>query len=240
MPNSDVEVRYRTRTLDDVITTLDAVDAQRIAAGSPVREFPVYMGRANYSGYFWSATMRDHVVYESLLEQSWLWLADFAPEITCIAAQPMYVRGPDGDRFRTRVPDFLCLTSSGSVRVVDVKPAPMLKKSEVTSSLAWMADLCSARGWEYDVWTGPDPVVLRNVRWIAAARSPQALEILDARSTVRSARGGATFADLESRLISTGCRSPRLEILGALWLGLLSADLRVPLAPDSWLEPASV
>jgi hypothetical protein len=91
--------------------------------GYQAHDFPVYVGRKNYSGHFWSATFGKHVVYEGLLGQSWLWLADFAHEITSIAAQPTQVRGPDGGRTRTRIPDFMCLTSTGSVRVVDVKPA---------------------------------------------------------------------------------------------------------------------
>lgn len=237
MRTSDVEVRYRGGSRDDVVTTLDAVDARQVAAGPPVRDFPVYVGRKNYSGYFWSATMGRHVVYESLLEQSWLWLADFAHEITSIAAQPMQVRGADGGRTRTRIPDFMCLTSTGSVRVVDVKPAVMLRKDAVTESLAWMAAACRSRGWEYDVWTGPDPVVLRNVRWIAPARAPHVMARLEVASVLVSASSGGTFANLEAHLASSDRRSPRLELLGALWLGALTTDLTIPLGPDSWLEP---
>ena len=67
--------------------------------------------------------MGRHVVYESRLELSWLWLADFDPQVTAIAAQPMCLTGRDGDRIRTRYPDFLALRADGSVLVVDVKPA---------------------------------------------------------------------------------------------------------------------
>ncbi|TFF05184.1 TnsA-like heteromeric transposase endonuclease subunit [Cellulosimicrobium funkei] len=233
----EVQVTYVTGPGDDVTAGISKVDARQLAEGSPVREFPVYVGRRNYSGYFWSSTMSRHVVYESLLELSWLWLADFDPAVARIAAQPMRLRGRDGDRVRNRIPDFISLLRDGTVRVVDVKPAAMLATDEVEASLAWTRGVCRSRGWEYEIWTGPDPTTLRNVQWIAAARQPHMSASLDARATTVKASGGCTFGELEARLRAEGRAAPRLEILGAIWRGLLTCDLSVPLCSQSWLEP---
>lgn len=102
----NTRVTYVTDVGDEVTADISRVDARRIAEGIPVRDFPVYVGRRNYSGFFWSSTMRRHVVYESLLELSWLWLADFDPKVLRIAAQPMVLRGHDVARMRNRIPDF--------------------------------------------------------------------------------------------------------------------------------------
>lgn len=122
---------------DEVVTRLSDVDPVRVADGQPVRDFPVYVGRRNYSGYFWSATMGQHVVYESLLELSWLWLADFDPRVRKIAAQPMHWLGRDDGRIRTRIPDFLCLLSDDSVHIVDVKMPEAAAEPDAIASLGW-------------------------------------------------------------------------------------------------------
>lgn len=232
-----MQVTYVTADDVEVSVALPDVDARRVLEGLPVRNFPVYRGRKNYSGYFWSATVGGHVVYESLLELSWLWLADFDRSVSKIAAQPMRWRGDDAGRVRNRIPDFMCQLADGSVRVVDVKPASMLPRPEVTASLSWTKEVCVARGWDYDVWTGPNPVKLRNVQWVAAARLPHAQGSIDVGETVHAARDGCTFTDLEESRRRAGRRAPRLEVLGALWVGDLRCDLDRPIGSETWLEP---
>lgn len=232
-----VEVTYLTAANDEVSTALPDVDARRVLDGLPVRDFPVYQGRRNYSGYFWSATNGGHVVYESLLELSWLWVADFDQDVTRVAAQPMHWRGRDGDRVRVRIPDFMCRLRDDTVRVVDVKPKDMLSRSEVQESLAWSREVCLARGWDYEIWSGPDPTLLRNIQWIAAARHPHVLDLLDVARTASATAGGMNFADLTEYLRLAGRATPRLEILGALWVGAIRCDLTAALSPASWIEP---
>lgn len=164
----DVRVRFLSDEGAEVRCGLDECDPARLASGRPVRIPRSFAGQRHYAGPFWSATNGNHVVYESLLELSWLWLADFDPAVARIAAQPFHLHGSGGSP--SRYPDFLTLDKDGAVRVVDVKPASMLTKSEVKASLDWTGDLLRGRGWGYEVWSGPDPVVLRNVRLLGAAR----------------------------------------------------------------------
>ena len=47
---------------------------------------PTYRNQRNYPGLFWAATNERTLVYESLLELDWLWLADFDPSVTAICS----------------------------------------------------------------------------------------------------------------------------------------------------------
>ncbi len=67
------------------------------------------------------------------------------------------------------LPDFLLRTEAGFA-VVDVKPEKMLTDPGVSAALDWAGRLCAAKGWRFEVWSGADPVVLRNVRFLASGR----------------------------------------------------------------------
>jgi len=72
-----------------------------------VREFRSFKGQRVYSGWYWSATVGHHVVYESRLELARLLLADHDPIVAAIVEQPTLLQGRDGSRIRHHVPDFL-------------------------------------------------------------------------------------------------------------------------------------
>ncbi|MET7622496.1 hypothetical protein [Streptomyces sp. NPDC005408] len=58
----------------------------------PWRTFRWYKGQQHYSGTYWSATVGDHVIYESRLELGRLLFADFAPEVRHVVAQPFLLK----------------------------------------------------------------------------------------------------------------------------------------------------
>jgi hypothetical protein len=117
--------------------------------------------------------MARHVVYERRLELARLLLADFDRQVEMIAAQPFLVTGPAQDgRARRHVPDFLLVDHSGLVTVVNVKPADRLADPKVAQSLGWAGTVFAARGWRHEVWSQAPPVVLANVRFLAAYRHP--------------------------------------------------------------------
>jgi hypothetical protein len=64
------------------------VDSAVLSSTVPWRKFRWYKGQRHYSGVYWSATMRDHVVYESRLELSRLIFADFDQAVERILALP--------------------------------------------------------------------------------------------------------------------------------------------------------
>jgi hypothetical protein len=67
------------------------VDSAMLSHTVPWRMFRWYKGQRHYSGAYWSATMRDHVIYESRLELARLIFADFDRSVQRILAQPFLV-----------------------------------------------------------------------------------------------------------------------------------------------------
>jgi hypothetical protein len=53
-------------------------------------------------------------------------------------------------------------------RVANVKPAGLLKDPKITEALSWPGELVERHGWEYEAWSGADPVVVENIRFLAA------------------------------------------------------------------------
>lgn len=125
-----------------------------ISNATPWRTFRWRHGQKHYSGTYWSATERAHVIYESRLELARLLFADFDPAVSRIIAQPFLIRTSIDKRMRKHVPDYLLLTGDGPV-VVDVKPHSQLDKPKVRFTLEWTRVLVERRGWRYEVWTEP-------------------------------------------------------------------------------------
>jgi hypothetical protein len=97
-------------------------------------------------------------------------LADFDPLVTGIAAQPFLLTGPDQDRTRRHVPDLLLVHADGGVRIVDVKAPSRMTDDRVREQFAWTERVCAGRGWVFESWSGTDPRLLANVRFLAGYR----------------------------------------------------------------------
>lgn len=236
MPSSSslsVEVRYLDAADNWSTEALGKVDGARLVRGGPVRRFPTYKGQRNYPGLLWCATTRTLIGYESLLERDRLWLADFDPDVRWIASQPFWLSGRDGSTLRRHAPDFL-LETTGGYTVVDVKPEPLLDELAVAEVLAWTGRLCAARGWKYEVWSGADPVLLRNVRFLATARRPILVDEIAAVKLVEHHRPGMTLADVEAG-VDLDPATARAAVLALLWRGRWAADLTRPLTSRSLL-----
>jgi hypothetical protein len=146
------------------------------------------------------------------------------------------VSGCDGERLRRHVPDFLLDTTAGLV-VVDVKPAEMLAEAEVGEALAWCGRLCAGKGWAYEVWSGEDPVRVRNVRFLGASRRARTVDDAALAKVADAARAGMTLAELEVAVALDG-PTARAAVLALLWSGRWSVDLTIPLSPASVLQAA--
>ena len=145
------------------------VSAERLASAAPWRTFRWYHGQQHFPGSYWSATMSDHVIYESRLELARLLYADFDPAVESVSAQPFLLTAQVGGKERRHVPDFLLSTGSGPV-VVDVKPRSRLDKQDVAFTLGWCRAAVESRGWEYEVWSEPPEAELANIRMLAGYR----------------------------------------------------------------------
>jgi hypothetical protein len=237
--SQDVELRYIDDSGQDVTTTLGRARGELVVRGRPVREFPTYPGQHNYPGWLWTATTSSLIGYESLLERDRLWMADFDPQVRWIASQPFWMSGRDGSGLRRHVPDFLLETDRGWL-VVDVKPSAMLEHPKVAEQLAWCGQLCADRRWSYEVWSGVDPVVLRNVRFLAAGRRGWATDADLLADVARHALPGRTLGQVAD-LTGAGDQGAwpashaRAALLALLWCGTCRVDMTKPLGPDSRL-----
>lgn len=120
------------------------VDSAVLSSTVPWRTFRWYKGQSHYSGSYWSATMRDHVVYESRLELSRLIFADFDRSVQRILAQPFLLKARVDGKIRKHIPDYFLVTDHGPV-VIDVKPEHLLAKPTVAYTFAWTRRLVEVR-----------------------------------------------------------------------------------------------
>ncbi|MEW1719682.1 TnsA-like heteromeric transposase endonuclease subunit [Streptomyces sp. NPDC093109] len=201
----------------------------------PWRTFRWYRDQTHYSGTYWSATTRDHVIYESRLELSRLLFADFDPSVRAIVAQPFLLQTVLEGKVRRHIPDYLLLTRQVPV-VVDVKPLQWLSKPEVAFTFTWTRRAVESRGWKYEVWSEPPAAELENIRFLAGYRRDWLFnpEILDA----------LRDADLDGLLLgpATGCLPdhPEPQVRSAihhlLWTQDFVTDLDRPLGPSHILR----
>jgi hypothetical protein len=170
--------------------------------------------------------MRDHVAYESRLELARLLFADRDRAVEVIYAQPFLLTATVSGRVRRHVPDFLLVGADGGLLVVDVKPRARLGKPQVADVLAWAGEVIRARGWGFEVWSEPDPLLLANVRFLAGYRRPDLFDpvVLEA---VRSATAEPVSIQAVESILSPRWPTAvvRPHVLHLLWSGRLGTDL---------------
>ena len=141
---------------------------EALSSAGPWRTFRWHDGQRHYSGTYWSATERGHVIYESRPELARLLFANFDASVNRIFAQPFLLRAQVNGAVCRHVPDLL-LPDAGPT-VVDVKPRLRLTKPRVSFTLAWTRELVEGRGWRYGVWSEPPEAELPNLRFLAGFR----------------------------------------------------------------------
>ena len=213
------------------------VSMDRLREVVPWRTFRWHAGQTHYSGFYWSSTMRDHVIYESRLELSRLLLADFDPAVSFIAAQPFLLSAQVAGVARKHVPDFLLETDRGPV-VVDVKPERKLADAAVRAALGWARQAVEQRGWEYEVASEVPSVRLENIRFLAGYRrpwlfDPGALAVVFGRVV-----DGMTVCEAVAAVPELSAHAARAAVLHLLWLGRLHADLDEPLGSSPLMVAA--
>ncbi len=233
----NVSLRYLCIDRGGVSTRFSEAEADAVLHGLPVRKPPTYKGQRNYPGLFWSATTKSFLIYESLLELDCLWLKDFDPSVEWIATQPFEMTGRCAGRDRRHVPDIMLRSTSGLIRVVDVKPVRRLDDPDTAAVFQWTSDVCAARGWNYEVWSGASPALLRNTKFLGAARrhllvntgelTTLLVDFVEGRSV------GETVVAFKGR-----CGNEyrvRTALLHLLWCGVLAFDMESPLTDGTIL-----
>jgi hypothetical protein len=223
-------VSFRTESGVTEDQSWSLVDSGVLAGTVPWRTFRWYRGQRHYSGLYWSATMRDHVIYESRLELSRLIFADFDRSVHRILAQPFLLKAKIDGKIRKHIPDYLLVGDHGPV-VVDVKPGRLLAKPDVVCTFAWTRRLVEARGWRFEVWSEPRSAEMENLRFLAGYRRPWLFgaALLD-RARAAADGEGRTVGELARALGDCDPAVARAAVLHLLWRGELETDLSTPLS----------
>lgn len=130
------------------------------------------------------------------------------------------------------MPDFFLRLDDGSCLVVDVKPAGLLDDPKVAEVLSWTGRLCAGKGWGYEVWSGADPILLRNIRFLGAGRRPGLVDEDVLVKVAGVARPGMTVGEAEEAA-EVDRRDGRSAVLRLLWTGAWTTDLSQPLTARS-------
>jgi hypothetical protein len=195
------------------------------------RKPPAYRGQRNFPGWWWSATTRSHVLYESWLERHHVIEADRDARVVAISGQPFELTWPEGKKQGRHVPDLFCRMLEGQAVVTDCRP---VKKADerFRRKAAVTAAACSHIGWDYRMVGEPDPVWAANLRWLAGYRHPrfgdEHLEELLV----------SLFASEQPLSAARDAGDPirvRPVLFHLLWRGRLSADLGRPLGETTIL-----
>jgi hypothetical protein len=152
--------------------TLEAASAIDFGQVRPFRKPPAYRGQRNFPGWWWSATTRAHVLYESWLERHHIIEADRDARVTGIAGQPFELIWTEGNKQRRHVPDLFCRMLDDKGVVVDCRPVSK-GDEDFRLKAAITAAACTAIGWTFCVVGEPDPVWAANLRWLAGYRHPR-------------------------------------------------------------------
>jgi hypothetical protein len=205
------------------------VDSAMLSHTVPWRTFRWYKGQRHYSGAFWSATMQDHVIYESRLELARLIFADFDRSVQRILAQPFLLKAKVDGKIRKHIPDYFLTTDHGPV-VIDIKPQHLLDKPTVAYTFAWTRRLVEVRGWQYEVWSGAPPAELENLRFLAGYRRSWLFETASLDQVRGADVEGRTFGEVVRGIDGCDPAAAQAAVLHLLWRGELTTDLSTPLS----------
>jgi hypothetical protein len=215
------------------------VSVERLGDALPWRTFRWHKGQKHFPGFYWSATMADHVIYESRLELARLLYADFDETVKSIVAQPFLLKARVDGQTRRHVPDFFLVKDAGPV-VVDVKPRDRLRKEKVAFTLGWSRAAVEARGWEYEVWSEPPEAEAANLRMLAGYRRDWLFDrgLLD--TLIAADLAGARLRDVPAAVGGWPRRLVWSHLLHLIWSHVYCVDLSTVLSGDHVLSRAAL
>jgi hypothetical protein len=153
-------IAYRPAANEELSVPVDRSVPAALFGAAPWRTFRWYRGQRHYSGAYWSATERRHVIYESRLELEALLIADFDATVRRIVAQPFRLRAEVNGRPHEHTLDYLLATDEGPV-VIGVVRAERLTQPKVRLQCAWTRHVVESLGWSYVIRNEQDPVLIQ-------------------------------------------------------------------------------
>lgn len=198
----------------------------------PARRIPGFRGQRNLPGWWWSATTRGHVVYESWLERHHLVVFDRSPEVIGISGQPFVLSWTGGVRRERHIPDLFVRFADGGGLVVDCRPVDRADEKFHRVAALTMA-VCVEVGWEYRLAGEPDAVLAANLTWLAGYRRPY---VADEQTAGLLLEATVDPVPLLPTAAAVGDPMRVLPVLfHLLWAGRLVCDLSRPLADHTMI-----
>jgi hypothetical protein len=232
-------VAYRPAAGEARSVAAKDTSAVRLFDAVPWRTFRWYFGQQHYSGTYWSATERDHVIYESRLELANLLLADFDSVVHRIVAQPFMLRTEVNGQVRRHIPDYLWDTDDGPV-VVDVVRTERMPLPKIVLLCAWTRCVVEWLGWSYLVVNEPPAIRLANVRFLAGYRRDWLVnqDILAEMRSCSGQFGGMSIEGAEHSVREYPRPLVRPALMHLLWRHEYAVNLDESLRPSTILEVA--
>lgn len=225
-------------------TSLRHGDASAILRGYPIRRIQSRRAARSITGRWWTSRLnassddtderRSLIGFESRVEARFLLACEFDPNIVAVAAQPFRISAPGRPADR-HVPDYIVQRRDGTVFTCDVRPEALFNDAAREVATDTRA-LVSAAGWAHLVFHDLDPVVHRNLDWLARMRTGGAVPALV--DAARRAMTSDTYGTLELKLLRSGVPQPfiRPAIDSLIWGHEFSVDLARRLDIDTILH----
>ena len=197
----------------------------------PVRKFGSHRGQRSFKGLWWSATIADHVGFESWLERDHVMAMDFDAAVVGFSSQPFRIYWEHSGKVRTHAPDFFARLRDGTGVVIDVRADDRIEPDDA-EVFAATARICESVGWEFRRVGEMDRVLASNMRWLAGYRHPRCLHAGRATDLQRAFQHPAPLLD-GARLVGDPIAVlPTLFHL--MWTQVLEGDLTAaPLSGSS-------
>ncbi|WP_438453353.1 TnsA-like heteromeric transposase endonuclease subunit [Streptomyces asiaticus] len=205
---------------------LEACGERALEECLPVLQFPVLKGRRVAPGWYWSATNRGLVHHGFKAMRTQVMMLDRDPGVVALACRPVELlwRGRGGKTV-SHAPHLMARLADGSGLLVDCAGRSGAGRRLVRRAVHAEAAAVAA-GWHYRLVGPPPPVVEANVRWVAGYRHPRC--------------AGRWMSEVAECFRRPMALIDGVRLLGdpiavwpavfhALWSGLLSAPLNMPL-----------
>jgi hypothetical protein len=190
--------------------------------------------RGKNIGKFFSVKMNLMLWFESLLEESMMYLLDFDPDVKAFKEQPCRIRYRHGGKVRRYTPDLL-VQRFNEKQIIEVKPKDKaaLKKYDLLFRI--VAPICEREGYRFKVVTDETIMLqprLNNVKalWSYARTALSLHHQIYCQEFLRT-RDTACLAEVSEFFERKGI--PKQVIYALLFWGVLDFDLMEALGPNS-------
>lgn len=202
---------------------------------APARDIPNYHGQGHRVGFYASTKARGHLPFESGLERLRLQFLDFDRSVTTFLTQPFTLEWEQEGRTYHYTPDVMVIRSTGKRVVEDVKPARFHDSPKNRRAFGAAREALTSIGVGFELWTPPEPTIVRNVQYLAGYRRTPARLREFLRPILAALREGPmTLSALADGTGSTPFTLPVIYYL--IWNHRIGLDLTCPLSHGTRLE----